>query len=391
MSLSWRWGIAVVALLGSGGLIARAIVARQHEKATITQSAASMHHGALALRDGDVIQAMSARLVRTLPVSGSIQAVDTVLLKSRVSGELKTLRVREGDPVREGQVLGKVDAQEYRQRLEQAHQQTASAQAQWQNAQRTLETNQGLVAQGFISKNALDTSVSNAAAAKANALAAKAFEEVTRQSLDDTRLISPIKGTVSQRFAQVGERLAPESKVLEIVDLSKLEIEVALRPEDVAQVKVGTSGLVRVEGLPRPVEAHIVRISPTADPGTRTVTAYLSVKSQQALRQGLYAQGHLNLSQVDALVVPRSSVRRNASGDYVQVVRDGQIRHQVVRLGAEGLAQDDATPDASRPLVAIDAGLKPGDSVLQESTGVLTEGTRVELGRLKPSPTAPSR
>ena len=385
MSHFSRWSLGLLILLAGSGLIARSIVARQNEKAAITQSAASTR-GALVLKDSDVVLASPSTVTRTMTISGSIQAVNSVLLKSRVSGEVKTLTAREGDAVQAGHILGTIDAQEYRNRLEQARQQAASAKAQWQIVQRTLETNQGLVAQGFISKNALDASESNASAAKATALAAKAAEDVARQSLDETRLISPINGTVSKRFAQVGERVAPDSRVLEIVDLSNMELQVNLRPQDVAQVQVGTSGQLRVEGVPEPIPAKIARINPSADLSTRAVPVYLSVQRHPALRQGLYAQGWLALAQFDALVVPRSAVRRDALGDYVQVVREGQVRHQIVSLGAEGHAGH----DGSSLVIAIASGIAPGEAVLKESLGVLAEGTLVDMAGLASAPASAS-
>jgi RND family efflux transporter MFP subunit len=375
MRLSWRWGIALVAVLAGAGLIARSVVSRQHEQARLTQSAASTQGGALTLREADLAIARQGTMWRTIPVSGSIEAVHAVVLKSRVNGEIKALSVREGDVVHRGQLIASIDAEEYRNRLEQARQQAASAKAQWQIARRTLETNQGLVAQGFISRNALDTSASNAAAAQANAQAAKAAVRIASQALDEATVTSPIGGTVSQRFAQAGERVAPESKLVEIVNLSALEVEVNLRPQDVAQVRVGTSGRLQVEGVADPISAKVARINPSADPATRAVKVYLSVKGHPALRQGLYAQGQLTLDQQQTLVIPRATLRHDAAGDYVQVVRLGKVAHQRVTTGGEGSLPDDATA----PVVAITSGLVAGERVLKESLGVLAEGTLVDL------------
>jgi RND family efflux transporter MFP subunit len=381
MRVSWRWGVALMAVLAAGGLITRSVVSRQHEQAQITQTAASTQGAALILRETDLTIARQSTLLRTIAVSGSIEAVNAVVLKSRVSGEIKAMKVREGDVVHPGQLIASIDAEEYQNRLEQARQQAASAKAQSQIAQRTLETNQGLVAQGFISKNALDTSVSNAAAAQANAQAAKAAVRIARQSLDEAKVSSPIGGTVSQRFAQAGERVAPESKLVEIVDLSSLEIEVNLRPQDVAQVRVGTKGHLQVEGMSDPISAKVARINPSADPATRAIKVYLSVKGHPALRQGLYAQGQLETGREPALVIARASLRHDASGDFVQLVRQGKVVHQRVRLGAEGSLD----AEGATPVVSIASGLAEGDIVLKESLGLLSEGTPVDLPRSLPA------
>jgi membrane fusion protein, multidrug efflux system len=373
-----KWGLGLAVVLGCGGLIARAIMARQHERAQITQSAASTQAARLLLQSTDLIQARQGVLVQTLPVSGTLEAVHSALVKSRVSGELKTMNVLEGAAVSRGQVLAILDDREHRQRYEQASQQVASAKAQWDIARRARETNQNLVAQGFISRTALDNSESNAMAAQANLLAAKAAQALAWQSLDDARITSPISGTVARRLAQRGERVAPESPLVEIVDLSAMEMEVSLRPQDVGRIRPGTLGTLRAEGVADALSAKVVRINPAADPATRTVKVYLALQPHPALRQGLYAQGHLSLSEQAGILVPRASVRHEATGDFVQLVRDGVVRHQAVNITASGLL---AGADArAEPLVSLSGNLRPGEPVLKGTLGVLADGTAVEVG-----------
>ncbi|HET6789789.1 MAG TPA: efflux RND transporter periplasmic adaptor subunit, partial [Aquabacterium sp.] len=360
-------------LLLVGG-IARAILHRKAEQASITQTAQSTQRGQLDVTAADWVVAERAPLIRTIELSGSIRAVNSVLVKARVSGELQSLTVREGDAVRQGQLIGRIDAQDYQSRLEQARQQAASAQAQWQIAQRALDNNQALVAQGFISRNALDTSESNAAAARANLQAAEAATAVARKALADTQLHSPISGLVSQQFVQAGERVSPDARVVEVVDLSRLELEAALQAQDVAQVHVGTPGTLSVEGLSAtPITATVARINPSAEPGTRAVMVYLTVAPHPALRQGLFARGHLDLGRVDSVVLPRSAVRQGTSGAFVQIVRQGKVVHQRVQLGAEGVLA--RSPDT--PMVAVTQGLTAGERVLRESLGLLREGTLI--------------
>lgn len=377
MKPAMRWAIAgLVGLLLVGG-ITRAILHRKAEQASITQTAQSTQRGQLDVTAADWVVAERAPLIRTIELSGSIRALNSVLVKARVSGELNSLTVREGDAVRQGQLIGRIDAQDYQSRLEQARQQAASAQAQWQIAQRALDNNKALVAQGFISRNALDTSESNAAAARANLQAAEAATAVARKALADTQLHSPISGLVSQQFVQAGERVSPDARVVEVVDLSRLELEAALQAQDVAQVRVGTPGTLSVEGLPTPIPTTVARINPSAEPGTRAVMVYLTVAPHPALRQGLFARGHLDLGRVDSVVLPRSAVRQGSAGAFVQVVRQGKVVHQRVQLGAQGVLER----SPGTPMVAVTEGLPAGERVLRESLGLLREGTLIEAAR----------
>jgi tRNA modification GTPase len=144
-------------------------------------------------------------LVQSLPISGNLKAVNTVVIKSRVAGEITQLSLREGDYVKAGQVVARVDPTEYQRKLRQAEQQADAAKAQVDIAKRQYDNNKSLVDKGFISVTALETSFSNLSGADATYKAALSGADVARKVLDDAVLTSPISGQVSARLAQPGE------------------------------------------------------------------------------------------------------------------------------------------------------------------------------------------
>jgi RND family efflux transporter MFP subunit len=229
------------------------------------------------------------------------------------------------------------------------------------------------VDQGFISKTALDSSIATLASAEANYRAAQAAVEVSAKSLDDTVLRAPISGQVAQRLAQPGERVAVDARIVEIVDLNRLELEANLSATDSLDVKVGQTALLAIEGSPTPVKAKVVRINPTAQAGSRAVLAYLSVDGAADLRQGLFAQGTLMTgSNSSALAVPLSAVRADKPQPYVQLLVQGQVVHQTVVLGARGEWADE-------PMVSITQGLNENDQVVRGTVGVLPMGSPVKF------------
>ena len=364
-----KWLIPVVAVAVLGAFVARALQARKAEQAPLATQRAVV---ALDLSASDLVSARQIELTRTLDVSGGLKAVNSAVIKAKVAGEVKALAVREGDTVKRGQVLGQIDTTELEWRLRQAEQTASSTRAQADIAKRTLENNRALVAQGFISPTGLETSVSNDAAAQANLLAAQAAVELARKARGDAALVSPLAGLVSQRLVQVGERVSVDARLLEIVDLSKLELEAAIAPEDVVALEVGRTATLQVDGLPQPVAAKVARINPSAQVGSRSVMVYLAVEPQPALRQGLFAKGRIATSAKKALAVPLTAVRTDQALPYVLQVLDDKAQLRSVQLGQRGEVD-------GQPWVEITSGLSDGARVLAGSVGLVRDGTPVRV------------
>ncbi len=398
MKRSLRWalvaGVVVLAALG----VMRVVSSRQAQQKAAALAQASRQDAPLELAASDVYTARVITLAQGLPVSGALKAVNSAFVKARVAGELQGLAVREGDFVTAGQVIARIDVSEYAARVRQAQQLASSAKAQADVAQRQYDNNQALVNEGFISKTALDTSLANLNAARASYQAAVAGADVASKSVLDSVLKAPIAGQVAQRLAQPGERVAVDTRVIEIVDLNQLELEAALSASDGAQVQVGQAAELRVEGSSQVVMAHVARINPSTQAGSRNVLAYLRIDALStpksvaspiaagsgALRQGLFAQGTLATLRTDLLAVPVSSVRTDKPAPYVQTLEaptaadaapgaspSRVVVHRSVTLGQRGTAGQ-----GGEPVVAV-TGLTDGATVLRAAVGALREGTRV--------------
>ncbi len=383
MKRTLGWVIAALGVLAIALALGRAYTARN---APAPALAASPVAGQIELAATDVISIQLMDITQGLRVTGVLKAVNSALVKARVAGELQMLSVREGDTVTAGQVLAQIDPREFQARLQQAQQQADAALAQIDIAQRQFANNKALVDQGFISKTALDTSLSNLQAAQATHRAALAFADIVRQSLNDTVLKAPIAGQVSQRLAQPGERVGVDARILEIVDLRQIELESNLPSVELPKLKLGQLAQLRVEGAEGRVTARLVRVNPSAQLGTRTFLIYLRIEQpagqKLALRQGLFAEGLLNASSTRVLAVPLKSVRTDQVLPFVQLVREGKVHHQTVSLGLRGMAD-------SEEMVAVE-GLREGDLLIKGATGLLRQGSTVLFTPNSPAPAAAS-
>ncbi len=377
------WAVALLAVLLIAGGVVRALSERNARQKALAQSSTASSQSTVELAATDVVRVQTREVLQGLPVSGSLKAVNSAFVKARVAGELRGLTVREGDFVKAGQVIARIDASEYQSRVRQASEQAASARAQVEVVQRQYDNNKALVAQGFISRTALDASLANLDAARSTYKAAQAGTDMALKSVADSVVKTPISGQVSQRFAQPGERVGVDARIVEVVDLRKLELEASLSAADSVKVRVGQQAELRIEGMDQPVSAKVVRINPSAQAGSRSVLAYLSLATPSgskdtagspALRQGLFVRGTLGTARASVPALPVSAVRTDKPAPYVQAIENAQVVHRAVTLGERGTA-------AGESVVGV-RGLSGNALVIRGNIGYLREGTGVRFTQM---------
>ena len=394
-SIKWgkwvKWVIALLVLAAIGVSVGRALQARKAQQETVAAATAANAKAQtiIELAATDVVKAQVKELAMGLPISGSLKAANSAIIKARVAGELQGLTVREGDTVKAGQVIARVDVTEYAARQQQAQDQADAAKAQIVIAQRQFDNNKALVEQGFISKTALDTSLATLNSAQATHRAALSNVDITKKAMLDTVLRSPISGIVSQRLAQPGERVGVDTRVIEVIDTQRMELEANFSAADALNVKVGQTALLTIEGSTAPVSSQVVRINPNTQAGSRNVLVYFSIANTAGqatqLRQGLFAQGSLGTASVSALTVPLSAVRTDKPTPYVQVLDGNVVKHVSVELAQRGEVR---TSGIKETVVAV-KGIAENTLVLVGALGTVREGTTTKFTPAA-APTAPT-
>lgn len=375
-----KWVVALIVLVAIGVSIMRALQARKAQQETVAAATAAnaKAQSVIELAATDVVKAQVKELAIGLPISGSLKAANSAFIKARVPGELQGLTVREGDTVKAGQVIARIEVTEYAARQQQAQDQADAAKTQIVIAQRQFDNNKALVEQGFISKTALDTSLATLNSAQATHRAALSNVDIAKKAMLDTVLRSPISGVVSQRLAQPGERVGVDTRVVEIIDLNRMELEANISAADALNVKVGQTAMLLIEGSTAPVSSKVVRINPNTQAGSRNVLVYFSIANAGTtanLRQGLFAQGSLGTATVSALTVPLSAVRTDKPTPYVQVLDGNVVKHVPVEMAQRG---EVITAGRSETVVAI-KGIAESTQVLVGALGTVREGTTTKF------------
>ena len=329
---------------------------------------------ALEFLASEVVTTEPAELRQVMQLTGTLRAVDQVTVKAKVAAEVRAVMVREGEPVKAGQVLVKFDTSEYEARVAQARGNLNNARAQMEIATKTRDNNLALVEKGFISKNAFDNSASQYAAAKASVDSAQGALDIVLKSLNDTVSRAPISGLVSVRHVQPGEKVAMDSRLLEIVNLQQLELEAAVPSSEISKVAIAQKVELRIEGLAQRFDGKVVRINPSTQAGSRSVPVYVQVANpQNLLRVGMFADGRLLLSSKAGVVtLPQSAVRKVNNGSFVFAIVNNKIERLPVTLGNTGLVGDDHH-------IEITSGLEFGAQVIRADMGNLTPGTPVRV------------
>ncbi|MBC7502544.1 MAG: efflux RND transporter periplasmic adaptor subunit [Herminiimonas sp.] len=313
-------------------------------------------------------------LRQLIALSGALRAVNQAAVKAKVAGEVREVLVREGETVKAGQVLVRMDTNEYASRAGQANGALLAARGQLDIAAKARDNNQALVAKGFISQNAFENAASQFDIARANVASAQSTLDVARKLLDDTTVRAPISGVVSSRSVQPGEKVSVDFRLLDVVDLQRMELEAAVPTTDIVNISVGQEVQVRVEGLSKSLAGKVVRINPATQAGSRSILAYIEVdNAQRLLRSGMFGEAQLTLSKkAGVLTAPQSAIQSDGGRTYVYAIENNQLVQKPVTLGVRG-------NDGDRDAVEVVSGLASGAQIVKSNMGNLRPGTPVKL------------
>ncbi len=316
----------------------------------------------------DLTRLATRSVARTLAVSGSLVAVNQAVVKAKVAVEVRSILVREGDRVRAGQVIARLDTVDLASRVDQMTGARDAARAQYEIAEKNRSTNQSLLEKRFISQNAFDNVASLSSANRATLEAADAQVRMAQKALRDATVVSPIDGIVARKSVQVGEKTAIDAPLFTIVDLDSIEMQAIVPAGEVASLVKGMPGRLVVDGMPdRVFDASIDRVNPATEPGTRSIVVFLTVPNpEHLLRSGMFANGGIRLGAgAPKPVLPQAAIQTEAGIPVVWTIEDGKLARRTVQLGIR---------DEARDVVEIRAGVPADTPVLLGRFDNLKEG-----------------
>uniref|UniRef100_A0A7C3UXS4 Efflux RND transporter periplasmic adaptor subunit n=1 Tax=Desulfobacca acetoxidans TaxID=60893 RepID=A0A7C3UXS4_9BACT len=326
---------------------------------------------------------------------GTVQSKVPVTVSAKITGILEKLYADQGDHVKKGQLLAKLDATEWRAReaaaqaaKNRAQRDLARAQADLRKAQANLGLAQSnyqrdleVFKPGYISKSAFDTTQAQLKVAESEVAAAKsavtAQEAAVKQAESETHaaaavhqytdIVAPMDGLITVRKAEVGNIIAPGTPIFQMVDLDEIWVATWIDQAQVAPLREGQKAVIRLRSG-RTFQGVVARLNKEADTVTRELE--VDVKFDQLpvpLIIGEEAEVDIDTGMVKAPAVPVTAVTERDGQTGVQVVEQSRLAFRPVKTGLS---------DGKR--IAILEGVKEGDLVVVQPTN-LKPGTRVKV------------
>jgi RND family efflux transporter MFP subunit len=305
------------------------------------------------------------------PISGSLEPKVEARVRSEIMGPIERTFADEGQRVRRGVLLAKIDDTSIRDAYLSAKSAVRTAESALRNAQRNAERASRLAKAGALPERDLETALQNQTNAEGTLADAQARLASAGKQLARTQVRSPINGVVSEREVAAGDVVQVGGAMFTILDLRTLRLEATVPVDEADRLKVGTPVEFTVSGSERRFTGKIERINPAVDPATRQVRIYVDIpNAEQSLVAGLFAEGRVATDKRRAIAVPLAAVDSRGTSPAIHRLKGGKVDVVPVQLGVR---------DEAAELVEVAAGLVQGDTVLLGSAQGITEGAAVRV------------
>ncbi len=306
-----------------------------------------------------------------LEAVGEVQSVKAPTIGAEIAGRVTELLVDIGDVVAEGDVLGQLDRSGILLELDVARAERSRVEALTKNQELLVKRQHDLKKKSFVSESAIDEAEAQLRALREEMKVAKARVALAEYKLSKTTITAPLAGKIDGRFVSVGDYVKDGAKLFSIADTEALRLHMVFPEPVIGQLRKGTPLKVMTAVAPgKSFEAAITEIRPQVDSVNKGAVAYADLLDHSLTRAGASATVWATLAvHQDSIVVPQLSLVRRPAGEVVYVVgADSKVSERLVVSGARVEAG-----------IEIVKGLQPGERVVVDGAGFLSDGAKVEV------------
>lgn len=351
----------------------------------------------------EVVRAAMHTFSGRLPITGELKPIQEVTLKSRIGGVVVVLSYDEGDYVKKGALIARIEAQNQNAQFRGSQAAVSVAEAQLQRAQADLERLkrdlarvEQLNSQGAADQKTLDDTRSAVKLATVTVQSAaaqldqsRASRDLARNAVGETRYVAPISGVISRRGVSLHEYVdtMKNRDIVTIVDNSAMELVASVAADLASGLTKGAKVEFQVKSNTiRTIEGEVSAVNPTVDPRTRTIRLRVRIPNPDGvLKGGMYATGYVTVGgERRAVGVPAQALRQEAAldtGDDTEDdadkqsvlwrVKNGTVEKLVIRSGlSDGDLVEiiDSVAEGDQIVISSPANLKPNIAVQVHET-----------------------
>jgi membrane fusion protein, multidrug efflux system len=327
----------------------------------------------------DVLTLENTALASGPVVTGSVQPERNADLRAEVSAVVLQVLKENGEQVKRGDVLVRLDETAIRDSVNSAEEALRAARRALDQSERMLERLTTLRASGMSSLQALEDADLRRNNAQSELAAAAARAAQARQQLQRTSVRAPFDGIVSERKVSNGDTAQVGKELIRVIDPASMRFDGLVSADQIGVVRVGQTVRFHINGYAgEEFSGKVRRVEPAADPLTRQVALLVDFDGAPKARvAGLYAEGRIEAASAAALTLPEAALVRAGDKAYAWRLQGGALRKAAVTLGAR---------DARSGQWEVRSGLAAGELVLRSANPGFQDGQKVELS--KPAPAA---
>ncbi|WP_230405255.1 efflux RND transporter periplasmic adaptor subunit [Undibacterium rugosum] len=340
--------------------------------ASASASASASLDKALMVTSEDLAQVQSSALSSGPVVTGSIQPERKADLRSEISSVVLQVLKENGEAVRRGDLLVRLDDTAIRDSLHSAQEAERASSQSFEQAERQFQRLKTLRASGMASTQQLEDAEIRRNNSQSDLVAARARTAQARQQITRTEVRAPFDGVVSERKVSPGDTAQLGKELLKVIDPASMRFEGLISADKVTAVRVGQNVSFRINGYAgQNFSGKVKRVDPAANATTRQVEVLIAfADANQPRVAGLYAEGMIEASTSETLMVENSAVVRDGDKAYVWRMKDSKLSKVAIQLGER---------DQRRGDFAVRAGLNSGDQVIRNPLSTLKDGQKAQL------------